>query len=196
MLLCWGGIDFPSVSYALRIRQSCLYLESTLSFTRKFCSWILLFLWKNNVTVNVRVFHFLLQFCYMSNVSIVNWFLNANLPFLLRWAYKGIGLPHKRKKHSDFLMWGISYGKDGVLLVTSRWNERIYWLIITIRRGFRFVILYTIFDGIWICHMCKEWVGILSSTVLHIDHWGSATRAVLSHFGAAHAMPVNGSSTS
>ena len=97
MLLCWGGIDFPSVSYALRIRQSCLYLESTLSFTRKFCSWILLFLWKNNVTVNVRVFHFLLQFCYMSNVSIVNWFLNANLPFLLRWTYKSIGLYHKRK---------------------------------------------------------------------------------------------------
>ena len=150
---------------------------------------------------------FLLLFCYMSNVIIVNWFLNANLPFLLRWNYKSIGLHHKRKTANKsikdflifFLMQGISYGKDGILLVTSRWNERIYWLIITIRRGFRFVILYTIFDGIWICivcHMCKEWVGILSSTVLHIDHWGSATRAVLSHFGAAHAMPVDGSSTS
>ena len=98
MLLCWGGIDFPSVSYALRIRQSCLYLDSTLSFTRKFCSWILFFLKNNNVTVNVRVFHFLLLFCYMSNVIIVNWFLNVNLPFLLRWTYKGIGLNHKRNK--------------------------------------------------------------------------------------------------
>ena len=97
ILLCWGGIDFflqfhmhyEYVSHAYIWNR---HYHSLASFVAEF----FFFLKNNNVTVNVRVFHFLLLFCYMSNVIIVNWFLNVNLPFLLRWTYKGIGLNHKR----------------------------------------------------------------------------------------------------
>ena len=73
------------------------HYHSLASFVAEF-----FFFWK--ITTSLSMFEystFLLLFCYMSNVIIVNWFLNANLPFLLRWTYKSIGLHHKRNINGE-----------------------------------------------------------------------------------------------